>query len=275
MKSSDRAILIGVGLLGLLAAFWFLVLAPKREDVSKLDQQVSEARSALTAAQQAAELGERSKADYARNYHQLVLLGKAVPAEEETSSLLVELQALASKSSISFDSITLADGGAAPTPPPAQETTSDPGTGAEPEGEVPPTEGAPQASLSSAPATEAVAATLPLGATVGPAGLPVMPYDLRFRGDFFGVADFIRDLDGLVASERTSTGVDGRLLTIDGFSLGPDQETGFPNLVASLHVTTYVAPTDQGLTGGATAVAPAAAVAPDTATPTSNTTVAP
>jgi type II secretory pathway pseudopilin PulG len=269
MKASDRAVVIIVAILGLLAAFWFLLLSPKREEVSELDRQVSDAQSALTAAQQEASLGEEAKADYASNYHQLVVLGKAVPAEEETSSLLVQLQALASKTGISFDSITLADSGAAEPVAPAQETTADAGTG------QPPGETSTDSTLSAAPATEAAAATLPLGATVGPAGLPVMPYDLNFRGDFFGVANFIRDLDGLVESQRTSTGVDGRLLTIDGFSLGPDQEKGFPHLVASLHVTTYVAPAGEGLTAGATPSAPAEPVPPGTATPTSSTTVTP
>jgi Tfp pilus assembly protein PilO len=269
MKSSDRAIVAGIGVLGLLAAFWFLLLSPKREEVSELDRQVSEAQSALTTAEQTAALGEQAKANYASNYHELVVLGKAVPAEEETSSLLVQLQALASKSGISFDSLALAQAGATEPATPAEQTTADPGTGEQP------AEPSTDSTLSSAPATEAAAATLPLGATVGPAGLPVMPYDLRFRGDFFGVANFIRDLDGLVESQRTSTGVDGRLLTIDGFSLGPDGEDGFSNLVASLHVTTYVAPADQGLTAGATPSAPTEAVPPDTATPTSSTTVTP
>jgi Tfp pilus assembly protein PilO len=271
MKSSDRAIVVGVALLGLLAAFWFLMLAPKRAEVSDLDREVAEAQSALTAAQQAADLGEQAKADYASNYHQLVVLGKAVPAEEETASLLVDLQALASKSSISFDSLTLAEAGAAPAPTPAETTTADPETGAEPGSGTEPEAAPPESSLTSVPPTEAAAATLPLGATVGPAGLPVMPYDLHFRGDFFEMANFIRDLDDMVASERTSTGVDGRLVTIDGFSLGPDQDKGFPNLVATVHVTTYVAPVDQGLTGGATPSASPDAVPPDPATPASNT----
>jgi type IV pilus assembly PilO-like protein len=246
-------------LLGLIAAFWLLVLSPKRAEVSDLDQQVSDARATVSSAQQAAAAGEQAKDAYASNYHQLVVLGKAVPAEEETSSLLVELQSLATSSGISFDSIELSSDAAAQasTEPPAAQTTADPGTGgtAATEGSTAGT--APGTdTLASALPTEATAATLPLGATVGPAGLPVMPYDLHFRGDFFGVADFIRGLDQLVASQRTSTGVDGRLLTIDGFSLGPDPEKGFPTLVANLHVTTYVAPADQGVTAGATSTAP-------------------
>ncbi|MGH2951055.1 MAG: hypothetical protein ACRDKX_03320, partial [Solirubrobacterales bacterium] len=123
-----------------------------------------------------------------------------------------------------------------------------------------------------APATEAAAAVLPIGSTVGPAGLPVMPYDLDFRGSFFDIADFMAGLDGLVRLKGDGVGVDGRLLTVDGFTLSGDQRTGFPFLEADLHVTTYVAPADQGLTAGATPQAPATATTPATPTPASTTT---
>jgi hypothetical protein len=185
-----------------------------------------------------------------------VVLGKAVPAEDDTSSLLVEVQELARRSGIEFESIELNSGGAgAPVDAPAAEqTTADPGS-------VPATsgDGAAPAAPEPAPATEAAAAVLPLGATVGPAGLPVMPYDLHFTGDFFEVADFISGVDKLVRSAGPGVGVDGRLVTIDGFAFGQDETAGFPHLIADLHVTTYVAPADQGLTAGATPGAPPAA----------------
>ena len=31
----------------------------------------------------------------------------------------------------------------------------------------------------------------PLGASVGPAGLATMPYEVTFKGDFFAIADFL------------------------------------------------------------------------------------
>ena len=71
------------------------------------------------------------------------------------------------------------------------------------------------------PATEATAAVLPLGATVGAAGLPLIPYDFKFLGDFFDFADFFGDLDAQVKVTDDGSGptVHGRLLTIDGFAL--------------------------------------------------------
>ena len=121
------------------------------------------------------------------------------------------------------------------------------------------------------PPTEAAASLLPLGATIGPAGLGVMPYDLTFSGNFFHVADFIRGIDSLVHTGK-GVGVDGRLVTLNGFALNAQTPPGFPDLNATFSVTTYLIPPSQGVTAGATPAAPAAAA---TATPTASTTSPP
>jgi Tfp pilus assembly protein PilO len=272
MKSSDRAILFAVGGVALVAAFWLLVLSPKRAEVSDLGAKVSELQASVSAAEQESTTAEQAKQDYPSNYHRLVVLGKAVPSEEDTSSLLVQVQALAARSGISFDALKLSDTSDAEAPPTAAaETTADSSSTTPPStGEAVPTE-----QTAAAPATEATAATLPLGATVGSAGLPVMPYDLTFSGDFFQVADFVNGLNKLVRTQSSGIGVDGRLLTIDGFSLGPDEQKPLPHLVANLHVTTFVAPGDQAASPAAAAAAPTEAVPPTAATPASNTTVSP
>jgi hypothetical protein len=100
-----------------------------------------------------------------------------------------------------------------------------------------------------------------------------MPYALRLRGSFFELADFMQELDALVESREGRPFVRGRLITVDGFELGQDESRGFPYLTATLAVTTYVAPADQGATAGATPSAPAATT-PATTTPTSTTTTA-
>ena len=62
-----------------------------------------------------------------------------------------------------------------------------------------------------------------------------MPYTLTFDGDFFQVADFIKGLDSLVKTENEKVAVDGRLLTVNGFSLAADaDEASFPALEATL-----------------------------------------
>ena len=63
---------------------------------------------------------------------------------------------------------------------------------------------------------------------------------------------------------------EGRLVTIDGFSLVADEEMGFPVLQGKFAVTTYLAPPGQGVTAGATPAAPAPSTAPPTTTTTTD-----
>jgi hypothetical protein len=121
--------------------------------------------------------------------------------------------------------------------------------------------------------TEATAATLPLGAAVGPAGLPVSSYAFSLSGRYFDTADFLADLDSLVeASPTKAPSVHGRLFTVDGFSLALDDFASFPMMQANLSVTTYGVPADQGVEAGATPAGPAPAGTTDS---TSTTTAAP
>ncbi len=56
-----------------------------------------------------------------------------------------------------------------------------------------------------------------------------MPYTLTFDGDFFQIADFIKGLDSLVKTTNEKVAVDGRLMTINGFTLTPaDAERRLP-----------------------------------------------
>jgi len=262
MKSSDRSILLGLFILGLLAAFWFLMLSPKREQASELETQVSDLQAEVAAQEQVAMAAAQAEADYASNYEQLIVLGKAAPPDGDTPSLLAQLTTIAEDAHADFKTLTA--GGDVPATPPApatEETTTDQNASKsaaeEPE--------APAAPTVSAPATEATAAQLPLGATVGPAGLGVMPYTLEFQGDFFSIADLLADLDKQVGTGK-SVEVNGRLLTINGFTMTTNEETG--GLDVELLMTSYVLPESQGLTAGATPTAPPATVPAATTTPT-------
>jgi Tfp pilus assembly protein PilO len=250
MKSSARPI---IGILLVIAAaiaFWTLALSPKRSEVEKLDTQIESLNASVASAR-----GELAQATAARKtfpaaYHQLVELGQAVPATDETPSLLVELEHLADTSGVAFETITLeGEGGAAP-----EATTEATSTAAESGSSL----GTPAAEV--VPATEVEASLLPLGASIGSAGLAVMPYSLNFSGSFFGIAKFIGKVDDLVESGKARMLVDGRLLTINGFSLTTaSTEGGSGELLASFSVTTYLTPPGQGITAGATPNAPAEA----------------
>jgi hypothetical protein len=95
-----------------------------------------------------------------------------------------------------------------------------------------------------------------------------MPYTVTFDGNFFEIADFIKGLDSLVDTKRDEVAVDGRLVTVDGFSLEADPDRGFPALQASFALTTYLTPPGEGVTGGATPANPAEAEAAPVATTT-------
>lgn len=292
MKRSDLTILLSViGVLA-LAAFWLLVLSPKRDQSAKLADEVDQLRSSVQQQQQLASLARQARADFDTDYRRLVVLGKAVPADADTPSLLLEVQRLANESGVGFQSIELSETGSSgeasqvATPPPLVapgSTESSTNTGSEESsttpasGTSPATDGTSGTSTTSAPtpATEASAALLPLGATVGPAGLAVMPYSMRFNGGFFQIADFLRRLGQLTRASDQGVAVDGRLLTVDGFTLAADPGQGFPHLVADLAVTTYVTPESQGLTGGATASGPATSVAAATTPEAAASTGAP
>ncbi|HWC49877.1 MAG TPA: hypothetical protein VG448_13435 [Solirubrobacterales bacterium] len=240
MSASNRVIIAMIAVVALAAAFWMLLLSPKKGEVSKLDKEVAQQKEVLSVHREEVQRGREAERAFPQEYQQLVVLGKAAPADDETASLLVQLSHIASDAKVRFQDFQLtATGEEAP---------------AEEEEEVAPaaTEGEP------ASPTEVAASTLPLGASVGPAGLAVMPYHLAFEGSFFRLADFIHGLDSLVKTKNEKVEVTGRLITVNGFSLKPDGNRGFPYLQAEFTVNTFLVPPGQGITGGATPASPEA-----------------
>jgi len=227
LKSSSSAIVGVLVLVVLGVAFWMLAVSPKREEAAKLDREAAALETSLALHQGEVTQGEASRERFATDYQKLVVLGKAVPGDDDTASLLVEISRIAEKTDVDFRNFELTSSGGEEAPAPA------------------PVEG------ETGSATEAAASLLPLGATVGSAGLAVMPYSLTFKGNFFTIADFISRLDALVKTENEDVLVDGRLITVDGFVLAPDPEKGFPALEGSFAVTTYLTPPGGGLAGEA------------------------
>jgi Tfp pilus assembly protein PilO len=246
MGSSTRPIVAVLVIAALAIAFWMLALGPKREEADELGTQVTQLTSALEASRSEVAIATAAKHSFPADYQQLVTLGQAVPGGDETASLLVELEGLADNSGVSFNGIKLSSESGESAPVTSTGSATEP-----------------------APPTEVAASLLPLGATIGSAGLAVMPYSLDFSGDFFEIADFIRRVDSLVRPASAKIAVDGRLITIDGFALSIDQGRGFPHLTASFSVTTYLTPPEPDIAAGATLGAPS------TATPSATTAPAP
>lgn len=265
MKSSDRAILMVLPVVALLAAVYLLLIGPKRSEIKELDEQIAAAQTALEASQLEIAAGELAREEFAPSYARVVELGKAAPADGGQSTMLYDLAELGKKNDVKFIKFAVSStsqntGPTEPLPAAAGATpgaeTPDAGAPAAPP--APGAEATPAATAETAPATEADAALLPLGATVGAAGLPVIPYTFTFSdGNFFEIADFFADIDSLVTTNRSGTPeVDGRLLTIDSFELTDDKAKGFPELKAIFNVTAYALPKQEGLVAGATPAGP-------------------
>jgi Tfp pilus assembly protein PilO len=283
MRRNELTIVLSLVVIGLIVAFWLVVLGPKRHQAASLKDDVAQLHSQLEEAQQAAAAGEQERKSFPADYRKLVVLGKAVPEDGDQASLLVQLQQLADRSGVGFQSIDLSEAAPSTTPtaPVPSTSTSSPTTSSTDTSSTATTSATSSASSGAVPSeptadpTEASAATLPIGASVGPAGLPVMPYDLKFTGQFFQIADFLKRLDAMVHTANGAVNVHGRLLTVDAFTLAPiqastnaDTFTLVPTLTADLSVTTYLTPPDQGITAGATPTGPATSTA--TSTPTSS-----
>ena len=240
MTTRDRLVIVGVLLVAALAGFWFLALAPKRKEAADLQAQIATQTQQLTTAQARATEAHQAKARYNDDYAAVARLGKAVPKSDALPSLVYQLQSVAHSARIDFTSLKIAgSGGQGPTPaasaaPAAPAATAAAGGGVS--SSPPRVSGA---STLPAPDTLAAAATLPPGATVGSAGFPTMPFSFVFSGTYFDMERFFGDVQSFVRVKGKQVDVDGRLLSVDGFSLvaGPG---GFPNVKASIVATAYL-----------------------------------
>ena len=236
MTTRDRNILVVIGGLAVLAAFWFLAIKPKRAEVQTLTGQIATQQSRLATAQATVSSGLAAKAAYPKDYAAVAQLGKALPADDDLPSLLYQLDAESHGKHIDFESITRGASAAGS------------GSSATPD-------------ASGAAATGA--SSLPPGATVGTAGLATLPFSFTFTGSFFDLQKFIQGVQDFVRPEGKAIAVRGRLLTIDGVSRVPGGKD-LSHLQAKIAATAYLAPsTTPAATTGTT---------PSTTTPDSGAT---
>ena len=278
MGQAQRRIMVALPLIAALIGVYLLVISPKTAEVSTLDDQVSTLQGELTVAQGEVAAGEAARKSFSKNYGDLVALGAAAPEDDDQATLVYNISRLSTDHDLRFSAFTL-----------SQTASVDPAAAAPPAA-APPAEGetaaTPPATTTAstttvAPATEASAATLPIGAAVGPAGLPIMSYDFNLTGTFFDTIDFLGQVDESVdVSGDEEPVVHGRLMTIDGFSLALEDVESYPEIQGNFAVTTYLVPAEQGVEAGATEAGPAPVGSPEapttvTAAPTSTATVTP
>ena len=137
MKTTDRAVLSGLFLIALLAAFYFLVLAPKRQEASKLGTDIAALEASISEQEQTVAFAEEARKSFPKYYGRMVVLGKAAPEQADSASMLVQVNSIADRSSVKFRSLALAEGGgesagqtaAAAPPAPAAPAEGAPGRG--------------------------------------------------------------------------------------------------------------------------------------------------
>ena len=238
MSKRDRTILAVLGGVVAMAAFWFVVLGPKRAEGKKLDADVAAAQQRLATAQSTAAAGTAAKAEYADNAATVARLGKAVPADDDLPSLLYQLQASAKGAHVDFGAI--------------ERGKSDANSAA-----------------AAAPAGSATAA-LPPGAVVGTAGFATLPFSFTFSGSYFSLEHLLDDLHGYVKASGNAVSVRGRLLTVDGFSLTVG-DGGISDIAATVTASAYLVPDTTASSGSAAPASPGAgADATTPAAPTSS-----
>ncbi|HWF49685.1 MAG TPA: type 4a pilus biogenesis protein PilO [Solirubrobacteraceae bacterium] len=120
MTARDRLVAMIVVTLVATVAAWILVISPKRDQANKLGSQVTAAQKQLDAARTQIATAELDRSSYARNYQAVAELGKAVPPDAQTPSLIFQLQNAASGARVDFRSVVLNQGAtSAPAPTPA------------------------------------------------------------------------------------------------------------------------------------------------------------
>ena len=237
ITARDRYILIVIGIVGALAAFWMLGLSPKREKSAQLDKDIAAAQVELDTAKQEKVTFAQAQLSFPTMYASLGRMGKAVPPEEGVPSLLVQMNHAAALANVDFRSVALkledtanAPEAAPPAPAPAAGTTG--ATGA-----------------TGASGATGATGTISGTATVAPAEFEKLPFEYKFEGGFYKLKQLIRNINELVEVSNQGLAVSGRLITIEGFSMKRGKVT--------VLATSYMLPAGQGLFGGATPEAPA------------------
>jgi hypothetical protein len=236
----DRIVVAVVAIVGVLGGFWMLALSPKREAANELTQQTAQQQTRLAAAQAKVAAGEQARRGFTEDYAEVARLGKAVPVGDQVPSLVFQLQSAAARNGVDFRAVTLR---------------------AESAGAA----AAPTAGVASA------AAVAPPGSSVGAAGFPTLPFTFKFEGDFFRMERMLSAVEKFTGtiSGGDQVRVGGRLLTVDGFSIGKSKLRSFPYISAAVTATAYVLPEGEGAFAGATPTGPAPVAG---ATPPAGTT---
>ena len=246
MTRTNRILLAVVAVAAAAAAFYFLALAPKRDEVARLDGDISAKHAELEQAKQSLATYEKARVSYKANYTTLVRLGKAVPSDDDVRSLMVQIQSAAKGTGVDFERIELASGFAGSTGSTTTPTTPTPGT------------------LASAPGAVPVAG----------GALSAMPFGFTFNGSYFELQTFLARVEHFVSAHNDRLNATGRLLRLESVAITPGP-AGFPTMQAQIGAAIYVVPPVEGVPGSSSSSTQNAGTTPSTpSTPSTSTTTA-
>ena len=269
LTGRDKKIVLALVPLILIAAYWFLLLTPKRHEAAKLTDQVTQAQSARDDAMQKANQLEAAKNQFPTQYAMMVRLGKAVPTSVDMPSLLVQLDEAARGTGIQFGEVNV--GQRLTTTLPSLGSTSSSSTGGSPPATsfgkaVEAAKRAHNAETSSAAQSSSASnsvgttgasgsSTSATSATSNAPGLDEVPLTFKFAGQFDNLASFFHRLKRFVHIANDKVSVQGRLITIDSLKF---TTMTFPHIEADVTATVYLTPKTEGATAGATSSGPLA-----------------
>jgi hypothetical protein len=240
----NNRLLMGVAVAAaVFAAYWFLILSPKRAEVVDLQTQIDAKAAAVQQAEATVASYAEARASYNSNYSMLVGLGKAVPGDDDVRSLMVQLSDAADRAGVNFRDIEVSAGSGAPTQA---------GTGvAGPPGAIP----------------------------VGSGGIFAMPFNFKFTGRFANLSTLLAAVEHYVTVQEEKVRVTGRLMRVESIDLHPSG-AGYPDIEVAIGATSYMAkaaaPVGATAPAGSTATpatAPAGGTAPTTTTATATGTI--
>jgi Tfp pilus assembly protein PilO len=199
-----RILLVAVAAVIAVGGFWKFALAPKRAQAADLATKVATQEAQLAQTQGLIKTYQGAQSAYQSNYANVVRLGKAVPSDDDTRSLVVQLDAAAKRSGVDFDNIDVSSGDAAASATTTTTTASIPGA-------------------------------------VNAGTYQAMPFSFSFTGDFHGLGNFLSRLERFVSLKGDTILVNGRLMRVDSISLQP-ADSGWPGLVAQFNASAFIVP---------------------------------
>ena len=213
MTRTNQLLLVLVVLTAAVSAFWVFALAPKREEAVRIGEQIAAKETELAETRRLVAIYEQARADYPANYATVARLGKAVPADDDVRSLMIQVASAARRTGVDFELIDVGKG-----------------------------------AVASGSDAEKSAATIP-GAIASAGGFSTLPMSLAFEGSYFELSSFLTRLERFVTVSNRRIDATGRLLLLQSISLAPDTASG--TVRAQINASSYLVPPAEAVGAGA------------------------